>query len=95
MLTRCPAGEHQAAGQALLGSAPGFPASREPACAGWGWGGHVDTVHTLGAQWGAGRAGAATDLFNVECFHLKDQVFNRPPGDFRRRKPLKVTKNRR
>lgn len=50
---------------------------------------------TLADQWGDGRARAATDLFNVESFHLKGQVFDRSPGDFRRGELLKVPENRR
>lgn len=93
MLMWHPTGEHQAARPALLGSALGLPGSRELACAVCMWGAYADTAcWELSGVRGA-RAGAATNLLNVECFHLKDQVFNRPPGDFRRRKLLKVTEN--
>lgn len=80
-------------------------ASHESALGGWagttGLRSWVPCISGAGPRggWGLGGVlagpGAATDLFNVECFHLKDQVFNRPPGDFRRRKRLKVTENRR
>jgi hypothetical protein len=43
---------------------------------------------------GWGRPRPATDLFNVESFHLQDQVLHGPAGDFRWRKLLKVPKDR-
>lgn len=82
------------AGTAGLSSGPPWVSGAGPSgvCM---WGAYADTVRwELSGVRGA-RAGAATDLLNVECFHLKDQVFNRPPGHFRRRKLLKVTENRR
>ena len=48
---------------------------------------------TMAGQWREGRAVATTDLFDVESFHLKDQILHRPPGDFRRGVLLKVTEN--
>ena len=51
------------------------------------------TSGTLASQWSEGRAVATTDLFDVESFHLKDQILHRPPSDFRRGVLLKVTEN--
>ena len=87
-------GDHQGAGWAPRGSALRATGNGEQPMRGLRLPKNTSlNSGTLAGHWSEARAVATTDLFDVESFHLKDQILHWPPGDFRRRVLLKVTEN--